>query len=117
MLSKRPSVIGLRGIGFVLSGVLSVASVIAQTGLVPPTAPQVEHREVRHGETVIDDYYWIREKSNPKVVKYLEAENAYTEAMTKDLKPFEDTLYKEMLSHVKQTDLTVPVRDGSYLYY
>jgi oligopeptidase B len=117
MSLKLHNVVGPRRIGFVLSGFLSVASVIAQTGPVPPTAPQVEHREVRHGETVVDDYYWIREKSNPEVVKYLEAENAYTEAMTKDLKPFEDALYKEMLSHVKQTDLTVPAREGSYFYY
>ena len=46
----------------------------------PPVAPRVEHREVRHGATVIDDYFWLREKSNPKVVQYLEAENAYTAA-------------------------------------
>jgi oligopeptidase B len=83
----------------------------------PPVAPRVEHDEVRHGETVVDNYYWLREKSNPEVVKYLEAENAYTAEMTKDLQPFADSLYKEMLSHVKQTDLAVPVRRGDYLYY
>ena len=59
--------------------------------------------------TMIDNYYWLREKSNPAIIKYLEAENAYTEAMTKDLKPFEDALYKEMLGRIKQTDLSVPV--------
>ncbi|HVP45270.1 MAG TPA: S9 family peptidase [Bryobacteraceae bacterium] len=83
----------------------------------PPVAPKIEHREVRHGATVIDNYYWFREKSNPELIKYLEAENAYTEAMTKGLKPFEDTLYKEMLGRIKQTDLSVPVRRGNYLYY
>ena len=83
----------------------------------PPVAPRVEHREVHHGETVIDDYFWLREKSNPKVVQYLEDENAYTEASTKDLKPFSDALYKEMLARIKQTDLSVPVRRGGYLYY
>jgi len=83
----------------------------------PPVAPKIEHREVRHGATVIDSYYWFREKSNPELIKYLEAENAYTEAMTKGLKPFEDTLYKEMLGRIKQTDLSVPVRRGNYLYY
>ncbi|MBV9158786.1 MAG: S9 family peptidase, partial [Acidobacteriaceae bacterium] len=72
---------------------------------------------MRHGATVVDDYYWLREKSNPEVTKYLEAENAYTEAETKHLKPFEDALYKEMLSHIKQTDLSVPVRRSGYLYY
>ncbi|HYM05163.1 MAG TPA: S9 family peptidase [Terriglobales bacterium] len=83
----------------------------------PPAAKRVEHKEVRHGETVVDNYYWLREKSNPEVIHYLEAENAYTEAMTKDLKPFADTVYKEMLGRIKQTDLTVPARRGNYLYY
>ena len=83
----------------------------------PPVAPTVDHREDRHGATVIDNYYWLREKSNPKVVAYLDAENAYTKAMTADLAPFQDALYKEMLARIKQTDLSVPVRRGDYLYY
>jgi oligopeptidase B len=87
------------------------------TAQTPPVAPRVEHQEVRHGETVVDNYFWLREKSNPEVVKYLQAENAYTAEMTKDLQPFADSLYKEMLSHIKQTDLGVPVKRGDYLYY
>jgi oligopeptidase B len=83
----------------------------------PPVAPVIEHREVRNGVTLNDNYYWIRNKSNPKVIQYLNAENAYTEAMTKHLKPFEDTLYKEMLGRIKQTDLSVPTRRGAYLFY
>ncbi len=83
----------------------------------PPVAPRIEHRQVRHSATVIDDYYWLREKSNPEVAKYLEAENAYTGAMTKQVQPFADQLYQEMLSHIKQTDLDVPVRQGEYFYY
>jgi oligopeptidase B len=83
----------------------------------PPVAKRIEHVEVRHGATINDPYFWLREKSNPDVVKYLDAENAYTEALTKDLKPFEERLYKEMLGRIKQTDLSVPVRRGDYLYY
>ena len=82
-----------------------------------PVAPRIEHREVRHGTTVIDDYFWLREKSNPKVTEYLEAENAYTAALTKDLQPFADALYNEMLGRIKQTDLTVPEQRRGYLYY
>jgi oligopeptidase B len=90
----------------------------AQTAApVPPVAPIVEHSEVHHGVTMNDNYYWLREKSNPQVTTYLQSENAYTDAMTKQLKPFEDTLYREMLGRIKQTDLSVPVRRGSYLYY
>ncbi|HZV59637.1 MAG TPA: hypothetical protein VFF42_04800, partial [Candidatus Eremiobacteraceae bacterium] len=92
------------------------APLLAQT-VQPPAARIIEHRETRHGATVVDNYFWLREKSNPEVIKYLEKENAYTEAMTKGLKPFEDALYNEILSHIKQTDLTVPVRRGDYFYY
>ena len=84
---------------------------------VPPIASVREHREERHGEIVSDEYFWLREKSNPEVARYLEAENAYTAAMTKELKPFEDALYDEMLARIKQTDLSVPVRRLGYFYY
>jgi oligopeptidase B len=97
-----------------LIGLFSGISLLGQT---PPVAPMIERREKRHGITVVDNYFWLRDKSNPKVIKYLEAENTYTEAMTKGMKPFEDALYSEMLSHIKQTDLTVPVRRGDYFYY
>ena len=83
----------------------------------PPVARKVDHREVRHGATVVDPYFWLREKSNPEVTKYLEAENAYTAELTRTLKPFEDKLYKEMLGRIKQTDLSVPYRRGPYFYY
>jgi len=95
-------------------GLLCAMIAAAQT---PPVAERVEHREERHGETVIDDYFWLREKSNPKVTEYLEAENAYTAAVTKNLEPFRDALYQEMLGRIKQTDLSVPVMRRGYLYY
>ena len=98
-------------------GSLMAAALWPQDQPAPPVAPKVEHREVRHGATVIDNYFWLREKSNPKVVDYLNAENAYTAAMTKGIQPFADALYTEMLGRIKQTDLSVPVRRGDYLYY
>jgi oligopeptidase B len=101
----------------VLLGAFSAMSSDAQTPPQPPVAPVIPHRETRHGTIVVDNYFWLREKSNPEVIQYLERENAYTEAMTRSLKPFEDALYSEMLSHVKQTDLSVPVRRGDYYYY
>src|ERR1035441_3209311 len=83
----------------------------------PPIAPRREHRQTRHGVTLIDEYQWLRDKSDPAVIRYLEAENAYTAAVINELRPFEDALYKEMLGRIKETDLTVPVRRGSWLYY
>ncbi|MDP9052915.1 MAG: S9 family peptidase, partial [Acidobacteriota bacterium] len=84
---------------------------------IPPVAPRVPHTEVRHGETVSDDYFWLREKSNPQTLGYLSAENACTEELTAHLKPFSETLYLEMLGRIRQTDLSVPARRGEYLYY
>src|SRR5215472_17470657 len=83
----------------------------------PPVAKPVEHISVWHGRKFTDPFFWLREKSNPAVIKYLEAENAYTEAMTKDLRPFADALSKEMLGRIKQADLGVPTRRGAYHYY
>src|SRR5215472_13440216 len=72
---------------------------------------------MRHGSAVLDDYFWLREKSNPKVAEYLEAENAYTSAMTKALQPLRDALYAEMLGRIRQTDLSVPTPLRGYYYY
>src|ERR1039458_5167944 len=77
-------------------GLLSTTPMHSQTPA-PPTAPRIEHRETRHGATVIDPYFWLREKTNPAVAQYLEAENAYTEALTGNLKPFSDAIYQEQI--------------------
>ncbi len=83
----------------------------------PPVAPRRDHAQVWHGRTFVDPYYWLREKGSPDVVAYLEAENAYTEATTAELKPFSAALYTEMLGRIKQTDLSVPTREGRFYYY
>lgn len=83
----------------------------------PPQAPRVEHVQTWHGKPQSDPYFWLREKTSPKVVAHLEAENAYTEAMTADLKPFQEGLYQEFLSRIKQTDLSVPTLKRGYFYY
>jgi oligopeptidase B len=70
-----------------------------------------------HGDKFDDDYFWLREKTNPAVTKYLEAENAYTTSVMQPFAALQDTLYKEMLGRIKQTDLSVPARDGAYFYY
>ena len=84
------------------------------------TAP-VARREPKqtplHGTVLVDDYAWLREKENPEVTAYLEAENAYAEAVMAPLAGLRDELYQEMLSHIKQTDISVPYRDGSWWYY
>ena len=103
-----------------LSGVIlpmMVAMTASAQNPVPPAAKRADHVQLWHGEKVNDPYFWLREKDSSDVVGYLNAENAYTEAMTKDLKPFSEALYKEMLGRIKQTDLSVPVLDRGYYYY
>ncbi len=90
------------------------------TDIAPPTPPvaRKEHKETAlHGITLTDDYAWLRDKDNPDVTAYLQAENAYAEALTADLAPLREQLYNEMLSHIKQTDESAPYREGDWWYY
>jgi oligopeptidase B len=83
----------------------------------PPVAKKVPKETILHGDKRVDNYYWLREKSNPEVIDYLKAENAYTDTVTKPIEGFQETLYKEILGRIKQTDLSVPYRLGDYWYY
>jgi oligopeptidase B len=83
----------------------------------PPIARK-EHKETQmHGVVLADDYAWLRDKDHPDVTAYLEAENAYADAVMAPLAGLRDELYQEMLSHVKQTDVSVSYRDGDWWYY
>jgi oligopeptidase B len=70
-----------------------------------------------HGVTLSDDYGWLREKSSPETLAYLQAENAYTAAVMAGTEPLQAKLYTEMLSHIKETDESVPYPDGGWLYW
>src|SRR5262249_47664485 len=70
-----------------------------------------------HGDTRIDNYAWLREKENPDVIAYLEAENAYTDSALKRTEAFQEELYQEMLSRIQQTDLSVPYNLRGYQYF
>ena len=65
----------------------------------------------------MDDYHWLRDKSNPEVAQYLEAENAYADSVMKPTSALQQKLYDEMVSHIKETDVNVPYKDGGYFYY
>jgi oligopeptidase B len=88
----------------------------AQT-LQPPLARKQPKEITMFGVTLRDDYAWMRDKENPDVTAYLEAENAYAEAVTAPLAGLREELYREMLSHIKQTDISVPYREGLFWYY
>ncbi len=83
----------------------------------PPVAKIIPKDVTVHGDRRIDNYFWLREKQNPDVAAYLNAENAYTDAVMHGTEAFQDSLYKEMLGHIKQTDVQVPYREGGNWYY
>ncbi len=84
---------------------------------VPPAAKKVPRKVELHGETLHDDYDWLREKSNPEVIAHLESENAYTDDLMRPTAQFQEDLYQEMLGRIKETDLSVPYRKGGWFYY
>ena len=85
--------------------------------LMPPVATAKARVDTLHGEIRTDNYFWIREKTNPDMIAYLNAENAYTEAKMKHTEALQQKLYDEMLSHIKETDVSVPFRDHGYYYW
>jgi oligopeptidase B len=83
----------------------------------PPVARRSPNPTTLHGITLEDDYGWLRNKSSPEVIAYLEAENAYTAEVMKPTAALQEKLYAEMLSHIKETDESVPYRLGDWFYY
>ena len=98
----------------VIAALLISAPLAAQA---PPVAKKVPHVTHPNGYTVEDDYFWLRERDNPEVVAYLGAEDAYANAMMAGTLALQDTLYKEMLGRVKETDENVPYRRDGWFYY
>ncbi|HUI73903.1 MAG TPA: S9 family peptidase [Candidatus Acidoferrum sp.] len=84
---------------------------------VPPVAARKPLEQTIHGDRRVDDYSWLRQKENPEVLRYLEAENVYTDAMLKPTEALQEKLYQEMLSRIQQTDLSVPYVLRGYLYF
>ena len=83
----------------------------------PPVAKKVPKTTEINGRELVDNYFWLRDKQNPDVAAYLQAENAYTDAVMKPTEGLQKKLYDEMLSRIKETDVEVPYKEGSYFYY
>ena len=96
------------------------AGAVAQNNLAtpqPPMAKKIPKTTNVNGTTLVDNYFWLRGKTNPEVMAYLEAENAYTDAVMKPTEALQAKLYKEMVNHIKETDTTAAYRKGDYFYY
>ena len=83
----------------------------------PPVAKIVPHELTSHGDTRVDDYYWLKERENPEVIAYLEAENAYTGAMTRDTAELQAALFAEMKGRLKEDESSAPYELNGYWYY
>jgi oligopeptidase B len=83
----------------------------------PPVARVVPKTDTLHGDVRVDNYFWLRDRANPDVISYLEAENRYADTAMAATRALQETLYQEILGRLKQTDLSVPERRGPYMYY
>jgi oligopeptidase B len=90
---------------------------LAEAQLAPPVARVVPRVDRVHGELRVDDYFWLRDRSDPAVVAYLEAENRYTASVMRHTESLQEQLYQEMRGRIKETDLSVPERVDDYFYY
>ncbi len=83
----------------------------------PPVAKKVSKTTEINGHTLVDNYYWMRDKQNPEVKAYLDAENRYTDSVMKPTEGLQKKLYSELLSRIKETDVEVPYKESDYFYY
>ncbi len=118
-MSLRTHRFAIARLSWLVAAVAAVAAAPAQQApTVQPPMAAVRPTELKlHGHVRTDEYYWLRERENPEVIRYLEAENAYTDAMTAHTKTLQDRLFEEIKARIKQTDVSVPYRQGGYFYY
>ena len=83
----------------------------------PPVAPTQPHSVTLHGDTRVDDYFWLRDKGSPEVTAYLEAENRYAEEWMAPTEALQRTLYDEILGRIQETDRSAPFRKGAFEYF
>jgi len=105
----------------IVCGLLAVSLIIAlscaRTLATPPVAERIPRVDTFHNEIITDNYFWLRDRENPKVIAYLEAENAYADSITQPYKDFRDSLYEEIKRRIKETDMEVPYKLDDYYYY
>ncbi len=117
MKGKRFGLLLFFWISLFVQSETSVMATISRSTIKAPVAKKIHTEKKINGTTLIDDYAWLRNKKNPEVAKYLQEENAYTERIMHSSKGLQDKLYKEMLSHVKETDVEVPYLERGFYYY
>ncbi|MGZ3695259.1 MAG: S9 family peptidase [Bdellovibrionota bacterium] len=98
---------------FVLGALMTACAHIPQ----PPKAAERPHELSANGDVRVDPYFWMKERENPEVIKYLNDENAYLEEVLKPVKPLREKIYAEIRGRIKEDDSTVPFQIDGYFYY
>jgi len=101
----------------IFCGLVSLLILDCARRIEPPVAKRIPQYDTLFGDVRVDYYYWLRDRENPEVIEYLRAENKYTEKIMADTKRLRERLFKELKSHIKETDESVPVKYGEYYYY
>ena len=83
----------------------------------PPRAPRRPHRLEKHGDVRVDEYYWLRDREDPEVRAYLDAENAWLRGELAHTEALQEELFEEIKGRIRQTDMSAPYREGAYLYH
>ncbi len=109
--------LGIAALFAELAGAPLTAQNSRSAATIPPIAEIVPKFDTLHGDVRVDNYFYLRDRNNPKVIPYLEAENAYTDSRTKHTTKLQEDIYNEILGRIKQTDLSVPVWRSPYWYY
>ena len=82
----------------------------------PPVAKKIPHQLEKHGDTRIDNYFWMKDREHPEVIKHLNAENTYCDTETAHTKSFQKDLFEEMKARIKEDDESVPYKYNGYWY-
>jgi oligopeptidase B len=104
-------------LAFVTSGAQPVPLPSRGDDKTEPSASKIPHKRLLHGNTFIDNYFWLRNKGRQDVTDYLESENTYANSFLDPLKPAQEEIYKEFVGRIQETDLEVPQFDRGYWYY
>ncbi|HVP07708.1 MAG TPA: S9 family peptidase [Candidatus Acidoferrum sp.] len=115
-MNRKDSILNCRWI-LALTVSLALATSVVAADFKPPVARIVPHTDTLFGDVTVDNYFWLRHKEDPEVIKYLQAENAYADSVMKPTEAMQKKLYDEMLGRIKETDLSVPVKHDNYYYY
>src|SRR5680860_581071 len=97
--------------------ILLLSACTKKEKIMPPVANKITKELITHGDTRIDNYYWMNDREDPEVIAYLEAENTYKEAILKHTEPLQAKLFDEIKAKIKQEDESVPYKKKGYFYY